>query len=472
MQEARKKDSKMQKPGDDGRLDDLTNLVNDPRETEGVELKAWVDLDCKTVQAKLARHIAALANHGGGYLVFGFRDDESVAPDRPSDLSGYSRDTFGKIVSRYLTPAFQCETQEVRSRMGLTFPVVRIPAHGSTPICAKADGPHDSKGQPQGIRAGSYYVRKPGPRSEAIRGVEDWQPLIRRCVVFDRNSLLSDIARIVQPRLDPSVSETTDQLKVWHEESVRRWRSIVDEAPTLDWLVDIETNHCQLSYRILSEARVNIPAHDLQSILEQVNHNVRETVWTGWSMFYPFTRPEIAAALHPESDDGTGVDVLESNLVSNGDLDTGLPDYWRYAADGRATIIRPYREDRRRSVRDTRRRAGTWLSPETVIRETTELVTHARIMAERHDGSRVAFRCTWHGLAGRELGDFEDISSWSGQRARAGQRTTIGTWDVPLLAADWHRVVAELSCPVLNLFGYTSCGPNFVSQMSPRFVKL
>ena len=67
---------------------------------------------------KVARHTAALANQGGGYLVFGFRDDESVAPNRPTDLSGYSRDTFGRIVTRYLTPTFQCDVRLVQSSAG------------------------------------------------------------------------------------------------------------------------------------------------------------------------------------------------------------------------------------------------------------------------------------------------------------------------------------------------------------------
>jgi hypothetical protein len=153
-------------------------------------------------------------------------------------------------------------------------------------------------------------------------------------------------------------------------------------------------------------------------------------------------------------------------------LDTNLPDYWRYSVDGRATIIRPYREDRRRSVEGEGRAAGTWLSPETVIRETTELVSHARIMAERYEGGRVAFRCTWRGLAGREIDDFGAIYWSPGRHARADQRSTVGAWDVPVLAANWHEVVAELSCPVLSLFGFTECGPEFVARLAQRFVKL
>jgi hypothetical protein len=451
---------------------DLTDLVDYPRETLDIELKEWVDLKDRVAQAKLAKHIAALANHGGGYLVFGFCDDQSVAPTRPSDLTHFSRDAFSGIVKRYLTPTFQCDVVMVAASSNLVYPVIRVPSHGATPIAAKADGPSDAKGQPQGVKSGTYYLRKPGPESAPITGVEEWQPLIRRCVISDRDNLLADIARAIQPRSDPVVPAADARLESWHDESSARWRAIVARATALQWLVDIEANHCQLSYMILSDAGISIPPGNLQGILEQVNGDVRQTVWTGWSMFYPFTRPEIAAALYPEYEDGSGVDVVESNLIGAGDFDTSLPDYWRYAADGRATIIRPYREDRQRTVGSKKRAAGTWLSPETVIRETAELVTHARIMAERFEGSRVLFRCSWRGLAGREIDDFGSAYWSPGRVARADQRTTAGSWEVSVLASNWHAVVAELACPFLSLFGFNDCSAELVEGLAPRFTKL
>lgn len=455
-----------------GEGSDLTDLVDYPRETLDIELKEWVDPKDRATQAKLAKHIAALANHGGGYLVFGFCDDQTLAPTRPSDLSHFSRDQFSGIVKRYLTPTFQCEMVMVTASSGLVYPVVRVPSHGTAPIVAKADGPSDARGQPQGVKSGTYYIRKPGPESAPIQGVEEWQPLIRRCVISDRDGLLADIARAVQSRSEPAAPIAETRLQTWHDESDARWRAIVARATALRWLVDIEANHCQLSYMILSDAGISIPPGDLQRILEQVNGDVRQTVWTGWSMFYPFTRPEIAAALHPEFEDGSGLDVLESNLISDGDFDISLPDYWRYSTDGRATIIRPYREDRQRTVDNKGRQAGSWLSPETVIRETTELVTHARIMAERYDGSRVLFRCSWLGLADRSIDDFGSYYWSPGRISRADQRTTVGSWEVSTLVANWQAVVAELACPILNLFGFNDCGSELVKGLAPRFIKL
>lgn len=450
---------------------DLSDLVDYPRETLDIELKEWVDLSNKIAQAKIARHIAALANYGGGYIVFGFSDDGNITPTRPSDLSQYNRDVFNAIIQRYLVPMFHCEVLMIESTGRLSYPVIHVPSHGSTPICTKADGPHDAKGQPQGIRSGCYYVRKPGPRSELARGPEDWQPLIRRCVTVDRDSLLSDIARAVQRSSEPPPAALDDRLAAWHNDSKARWLHALAGA-NIQWPVALESNHCQLSYSVqLPNDNKILPREIIQS-LESVNREVRMTVWTGWSMFYPFMRPEIAAALHPEFEDGTGSDVVESNLLVERDVRNGLPDYWRFSADGRATILRPYREDRPRSVDHTGRPAGTWLSPETVIRETAELVTHSRLIAERYSGIRISFRCTWCGLSKREIDDFDGYYWSPGRRAQAEQRTVSGTWDLPALTANWHEIVAKLSSPILGLFGFHDCNAQLVARMAPRFVKI
>lgn len=162
-------------------IEDLSDLVDNPRETLEIELKNWVDLKDILVRANVARHMAALSNHGGGYLVFGIGDDLTINPDRPSSLDKYSRDTFSAIVKKYLTPAFQCDVMIVTSVTHGEFPIVRVPGHSVVPICAKQNGPHDANDKPQGIRAGVYYIRAPGPESVAITSPEHWYPLVRRC---------------------------------------------------------------------------------------------------------------------------------------------------------------------------------------------------------------------------------------------------------------------------------------------------
>jgi Schlafen, AlbA_2 len=449
---------------------DLSDLIEVPREDLEIELKEWLDLDENAVRANLARHIAALANHGGGYLIFGFQDDLSRDQKRPPSLDKYNRDTFTGIIKRYLTPTFQCEVLTVAAKDGGEFPVIRIPSHGRVPIVAKADGPRDDKGRVQGIQSNTYYVRKPGPESAPITSGEEWSALIRRCVLNDRDSLLRDIAGLVEPG---AKSAPEPRLIQWHRDAEERFRHLLARAKKLAWPISIDGNRCQLSYLISKDDDQLLPEQSLRQILEEVNNEVRDTVWTGWSMFYPF-RGEPAPTFYPEHPDGTGPDVLESNLMDlDSDFDLSLPDFWRVAVDGRASLVRPYREDRSRNVRELQRAAGTWLSPETVIRETAELVTHARCLARRFAAARqVSFRCTWIGLENRELADFDTSAYWNRRIAKASQRTVEGEWATATLAASWPSIVAELGCPILRLFGFTDCSPAFVRGMAPKFIKL
>ncbi|WP_246798801.1 hypothetical protein [Rhizobium leguminosarum] len=56
-------------------------------------------------------------------------------------------------------------------------------------------------------------------------------------------------------------------MKNWHDESGSRCRAILDKAVALRWLVDISANHCQLSYLILSDTGIAIPAREVQHVL-------------------------------------------------------------------------------------------------------------------------------------------------------------------------------------------------------------
>ena len=82
----------------------LSGLVDNPREAPEVEYKAWLDLNDKEVRAKLAKHICALANFGGGWLVFGIDDDRTPSEPHPGDLSAYGQDEINGIASKFLTP--------------------------------------------------------------------------------------------------------------------------------------------------------------------------------------------------------------------------------------------------------------------------------------------------------------------------------------------------------------------------------
>jgi hypothetical protein len=127
-------------------------------------------------------------------------------------------------------------------------------------------------------------------------------------------------------------------------------------------------------------------------------------------------------------------------------------DFWRVSPRGLATIIRGYAEDMTQSPPLPPIRPGTCLSPTSLTQEVAELVCHARAFARLFGGvRRVAFRCEWWGLAGRELFDLD--ARWA-HRGPAPDDRRVANAQVPVatLAQAWPEVVALLIAPVLRAF--------------------
>jgi hypothetical protein len=88
-------------------------LLDDPNEILEVEYKSWLDLSSNEVRADLARHIAALANYGGGSIVFGFTNTMQFAGPNPFPSPNCDTDLIASVIKKYLEPTFQCEVRYV-----------------------------------------------------------------------------------------------------------------------------------------------------------------------------------------------------------------------------------------------------------------------------------------------------------------------------------------------------------------------
>jgi hypothetical protein len=109
--------------------------------------------------------------------------------------------------------------ESVRSRSqslaGNSHPVVIVPPHGATPICAKANGPLVGN-KIVGIVQGAYYTRKPGPASEQIQSAAEWTPIIRRCAMHERAAILGALDAALRGS-GPPPTTVADALKTWHD---------------------------------------------------------------------------------------------------------------------------------------------------------------------------------------------------------------------------------------------------------------
>ena len=453
---------------------EIQDLVDNPRELLHMELKDWIDFGDEVARAKIARHLAALCNHGGGYVVFGCQDYGSPSVGHPGNISNYSRDAIGGIIDRYLAPAFQCEVFHAARQGAREFYVVaRVPGHGSVPVCAKRNGPHDAKNVPQGIRQGQYYIRVLGPKSVGVETPEQWRELIHRCVVNERESLLASISKIIRTP-EPEKKEG-ESLADWHRTMHDRYLRLVEESAP-QWPVSVKDNHYQLSYRLTPET--GLPALTggaLPEAIRQAGERVRNVVWTGWSMFHPFTREEIKPRFVTDASGSEEVEAIETSLLGESFIAETVPDFWRITADGRATIIRPYREDR--VVVPHLERSGlgpgTYLSPETLAREVYEMATHAKELAKAFDGTTgVEFRCTWYGLKDRRIASFDRAVDWRDRKCVVNERSTGARAPLELLAASPQSAVAELIAPVGRLFDGLEITVGEIESWRPGVKKL
>jgi len=433
-------------------VSELQDLVEKPVEREWLELKSWVDLTDPATRAHTARHLAAISNYGGGYLVFGFEKNGTRSPRKDNVRMLYSHDVLAGVIDRYLHPKFQCEVSfpELAS---IEHAVVWIPPHGMSPVISKADGPKDAKGSPQGIRSGVIYIRTPKPESEPATTPAHYEKLIQRCVLARRDEMVSMFSAIVSGGT-PKAEEQDDireKLANWHQATQR---AAIQEAGRMGLKLPypLAENFVQLSYLIRHRKGEQIPADTALAVVEKVNTAVRDTIRYGWSMFYPFTRAEISPRFTTDpAVDGGDTEFFQTSLYEDGQ--TGHGDFWRISFDGRASILRNLHEDRF-SKPDSVPEGQKWFDPWIQARDVTEIVRHARAFAEEFSNvTEICFQLEWKGLKSRVIASLNPERSWSGTyTSHSDWRNVFDCVQQAEVIGDLPSVVARLFAPVHRMF--------------------
>lgn len=225
-------------------LPNFSHALEFPNEDLDVEFKLSLPLNDNIGKAKLAKEICALANHGGGWIVLGREDDGSYPEALPDEIAGVDQDQINQIAAAYLQPVPHC-TVSTRQPDGIDFsvPVIWVPACGTSPVCGKKNGPDDDRGRTQGIAKGVHYIRKAGPVSTPIESPDEWQDVIRRCVLSDKKSLLGALSTMIkQPRPAPETDEQ-DTLDADFEHMIERWKEEAQEHP-----YEVDLTNCFVAY--------------------------------------------------------------------------------------------------------------------------------------------------------------------------------------------------------------------------------
>ena len=368
----------------------LDGFVSYPREDIDLEYKGWLNLRLNKDRATLAKAAIALANHGGGHIILGFQEGgalQSVA--RPPDVPVITQDDVNEAIRRYAEPEFHCQMYDVtHPQSGVTHPVIGIPG-SNVPVMCKRDQ------QDSGVSQYTYYVRKPGPRSEGVHTADEWRRLLDRCIRARREDMLDSIRSIVLGRAEDQDSppEPLEALTDYCTAAYERWTELVSGLPGD------------------SPSRFPYGFYEMGFALGWCDSSCRPrgSSKTAWRC-----TEDKAVGMDPVlGDDWRRLEALSFDRFIEAWIgrpvdrhlwnDPFHSDFWRASVDGELYTIRGYVYDGPEAQERGHRPGGTF-NVEMPIRRIAEGILFAGRFAEEFVSvEQVAIRCKFAGLSARSL---------------------------------------------------------------------
>lgn len=436
---------------------ELDRLVEVPREDIAVEYKQFLDIKGSYEnRAILAKAILALANSGGGFVVFGFKEvTKNLEPDIGNENLGKTvdQDLVNSIVSKFAEPAFHCRVEAIHRKDGSgPFPIVQVPGGHAVPVMAKAEDKSDAQPQSKHVRQNQFYIRKPGPKSEPITSADEWRELLDRCIRARRVEL-ADLIRDVVLGVGPKVSEPPresvwrDALAAWMISCSERLKTRISAQVPLENPSRYALGTYKIAYFVAEPAKRPSLPELLDFLRESQGH---ETGWPEWLVTH--------GGDSPRPIDG-GIECWIREMATSG----AHSDFWRVVPDGTAFLLRGYQEDFRGDVTP-----GKCLDAITPIWRIGEAMLHAMRLAMQMDASEspIAFSFEWSGLKGRQL------VALGGDRVPFFRRITeqdvvssfVSVDRATSIDTQLPELVLQALVPLYEIFDFFKMSPNVVAE--------
>jgi len=414
-----------------------------PMETLDIEAKCWLDMNDIESKGTIAKALIALENHGGGYLVIGFSEDAagvlSSDPNRPPNLTAFGTDEINAIIKKYAEPAFHAHvTFQKNPDSGDEFPVIRSPGTSKVPVRSCSETPNGT------LKNKVYYIRRPGPSSEAPLDGSEWDALIRRSVLNQRSEII-DILRSFIPAAAPgnlqAIVDEREVLNQFSRGSFARWTSINDSLKD-DHLAKIKLGYFSFSCQVIGKSK----GLNIGKILSSVEGLRR---YTGWPIF---------VALHQLESKPYLIDgALEASLVNIQRPNPAHADFWRIHPNGLFYLLRGYQEDCLETLSGSRnvRLPGTGIDLTIPTWRVAEFLLRSEELARSmfEDGFTMLVRCEWTGLKERELFMFNPRRMlFDGHRCKAPSVTTEQKLTQDVIENLLPEAVKRLTSPLYEHF--------------------
>lgn len=379
---------------DSASLDFLVPL-NAKSEDLEIEFKRSLPLGEKAGKAKLAKEICALANHGGGWIVLGREDDGSYPDALPEDLAGASQDSINQIASTYLQPAPHCSIRWMKpNEVSFEVLVIWVSPLGVSPVSGAKNGPDGEKGGTVGITKGTHYIRKAGPVSAPIESPDEWQTVIRRCVLSDKTSLLAALTTMLDRPSPVPEDEEGSTLDADVEHVIAAWK---DEAANNPYEVDLSQSFICYGFQLVDAEPVT--TSEITKCLRSRSADTR-----GEHQFFEYG---FSSPYKPFVIEVAGIAGLEVRATSS---DIDHRSAWRLSEALSGVEVISYWEDtawikssvERRSSRTWEKGKAIWIKQQVAYCEGFLRVVKQIADFFGYDGS-IRLRVMFSGLTGRKL---------------------------------------------------------------------
>lgn len=441
----------------------LRDLLVDPREALDFEIKNWLDLRSSNEdKATFAKAVLALANHGGGFIVFGLSETDAgveEAADRPATFDDFSQDLINGIVQNYCDPPFHCAVHIAENPAGALFPIVIVPGGHRVPVRARRAGPNGNT-----VHNNAIYIRKPGPRSEAPQSGQDWDDLLARCLRNRRDEMFDHIRDLITGAV-PQVEQQAEpaRLEAWLTASEQRWNHLTDSLPRDSGPRMPYGRYC-FAYEISGEPKLITPAQLPEALQRSV---VRHT---GWPPFWYPTR----AGIEPYPIDGAVECWLGGDpRISPEERDAAHSDFWRVHPDGLAYLLRGYQEDGMEAQRPGRVliRPASAFDVTLPVWRAGEALLHANSLASNlfEGPTTIRFVAIYEGLSGRSLVSIDNRRHVREGRIAHQDSITLQTnIDSQAIEPNLPEIIHPLLSPLYALFDFFDLSMQLVVEELAR----
>lgn len=189
-------------------------LLATPSERRDVEYKRSVPFEDGTeFSLKRVRPLQGMGNAGGGWIVIGYREQESGwAPDpghRNEICGSYDPTQLCRTLDSYVGAGQRMKVEvhlERHPHLDLAYPIISVQSFSRTPFVCRSTKYATDTGK-RILDSGVVYLRRPAAETTKVSTAEDWEDLIEGAIRGRRDEFLHEFRDLFERMTSPAAPQ-------------------------------------------------------------------------------------------------------------------------------------------------------------------------------------------------------------------------------------------------------------------------